>query len=81
VAFHRRIGEFSAVKADVDGNVLSDAEWTARRDEFLPSDADRGFIEGLMAAQWEPGKFAGWIAPPKVGIDNKPGDFEYVKLA
>ena len=25
--------------------------------------------------------FAGWIAPPRVGIDNKPGDFEYVKLA
>ena len=29
----------------------------------------------------EPGKFADWIAPPKVGIDNKPGDFEYVKIA
>ena len=29
----------------------------------------------------ERGKFANWIAPPKVGIDNKPGDFEYVKLA
>ncbi len=29
----------------------------------------------------EPGKFANWIAPPKVGIDNKPGDFEYVKIA
>ena len=29
----------------------------------------------------EPGKFASWIAPPKVGIDNKPGDFEYVKIA
>ena len=29
----------------------------------------------------EPGKFASWIAPPRVGIDNKPGDFEYVKLA
>jgi benzoyl-CoA 2,3-dioxygenase component B len=28
----------------------------------------------------EPGKFAPWIAAPKVGIDNKPGDFEYVKL-
>jgi benzoyl-CoA 2,3-dioxygenase component B len=27
------------------------------------------------------GTFAPWIAPPKVGIDNKPGDFEYVKLA
>jgi benzoyl-CoA 2,3-dioxygenase component B len=81
VAFHRRIGEFSEIHADVDGNALADAEWTARRDQFLPSAADRDFIEGLMAAQWEPGKFAGWIAPPKVGIDNKPGDFEYVKLA
>ncbi len=29
----------------------------------------------------EPGKFAGWIAPPRIGIDNKPGDFEYVKIA
>jgi benzoyl-CoA 2,3-epoxidase subunit B len=33
-----------------------------------------------MKPVYEPGKFAGWIAPPKVGIDNKPGDFEYVKL-
>jgi len=24
----------------------------------------------------EPGKFASWIAPPRVGIDNKPGDFD-----
>jgi benzoyl-CoA 2,3-dioxygenase component B len=29
----------------------------------------------------EPGQFAGWIAPPRLGIDNKPGDFEYVKIA
>ena len=34
----------------------------------------------LMAPCWEPGKFASWIAPPKVGIDNKGGDFEYVKI-
>jgi benzoyl-CoA 2,3-dioxygenase component B len=33
-----------------------------------------------MQPEWRPGKFASWIAPPKVGIDNKPGDFEYVKL-
>jgi benzoyl-CoA 2,3-dioxygenase component B len=29
----------------------------------------------------EPGQFANWIAAPKVGIDNKPGDFEYVMVA
>ena len=34
-----------------------------------------------MAPCWERGKFASWIAPPKVGIDNKAGDFEYVKVA
>jgi benzoyl-CoA 2,3-epoxidase subunit B len=81
VAFHRHIGEFAAIHADVDGNVLSDADWDARRDQFLPSAADRDFIESLMVPQYEPAKFAGWIAPPKVGIDNKPGDFEYVRLA
>jgi benzoyl-CoA 2,3-dioxygenase component B len=81
VAFHRHIGEFADIHADADGNVLADAEWEKRRDEFLPSAGDRAFIEGLMQPQYEPAKFAGWIAPPKVGIDNKPGDFEYVKIA
>jgi benzoyl-CoA 2,3-epoxidase subunit B len=81
VAFHRHIGEFSRVNADIDGNVLSPAEWTKRRTEMLPSASDREYIESLMKPQWEPGKFASWIAPPKTGIDNKPGDFEYVKIA
>ena len=81
VAFHRHIGEFSKIKADVDGNQLTDAQWAERRGDFLPSDGDRDFIESLMQPESEPGKFASWIAPPKVGIDNKPGDFEYVKIA
>jgi benzoyl-CoA 2,3-dioxygenase component B len=81
VAFHRHIGEFSRVNADIDGNVLSPAEWTERRTEILPSTSDREYIESLMKPAWEPGKFASWIAPPKTGIDNKPGDFEYVKIA
>jgi benzoyl-CoA 2,3-dioxygenase component B len=29
----------------------------------------------------EPGKFAHWIAPPRAGINGKPGDFEYVRIA
>jgi benzoyl-CoA 2,3-dioxygenase component B len=81
VAFHRHIGEFSRVNADIDGNVLSPAEWTKHRTEMLPSASDREYIESLMKPQWEPSKFASWIAPPKTGIDNKSGDFEYVKIA
>jgi len=81
VAFHRQIGEFSKVKADIDGKVLSDAEWEAKKSDFLPSDSDREFIESLMKPVFEPGQYASWIAPPKTGIDNKSGDFEYVKIA
>jgi benzoyl-CoA 2,3-dioxygenase component B len=80
-AFHRQIGEFSSIHADPDGNPMSDADWERKKNDYLPSDTDRVYIESLMQPVIEPGKFANWIAPPKVGIDNKPGDFEYVKLA
>ena len=79
-AFHRQIGVFSAIKSDPEGNVIPDAEWEAQKDDWLPSKADGDFIQSLMEPCYEPGQYAGWIAPPKVGIDNKPGDFEYVKL-
>jgi benzoyl-CoA 2,3-dioxygenase component B len=81
VAFHRHIGEFSKIKTDVSGNMLSDAEWDKRQSDFLPGSEDKDFIESLMKPQFEPARFASWIAPPKVGIDNKSGDFEYVKIA
>ena len=79
-AFHRGIGEFANVDASPDGKLLSEEEWAAGRDNWLPSKADGDFIASLMEQRTEPGAFAGWIAPPKVGIDNKPGDFEYVKI-
>ena len=80
VAFNRAIGEFAAIHADTDGRVLTDAEWAALKPSVLPDEADAAFITGLMRAETEPGRFAGWIAPPRVGIDNKQGDFEYVQI-
>lgn len=80
VAHHRQIGEFASIKADTDGNILTDAEWTARRDAFLPTAADAAFIADLMKPVHQPGEYASWIAPPKAGIDGKPGDFEYVQI-
>ena len=79
-AFHRSIGVFSAIKADPAGNIISRDEWDRRRDDWLPSASDGDYITSLMVPCYEPGEFAPWIAPPKVGIDNRPGDFEYVKL-
>jgi benzoyl-CoA 2,3-dioxygenase component B len=80
VAFHREIGEFQNIEASPDGEMLSEADWAKRKDQWLPSKADGDFIQSLMQPCWERGKFASWIAAPKVGIDNKGGDFEYVKI-
>jgi benzoyl-CoA 2,3-dioxygenase component B len=80
VAFNRAIGEFRNIEATPEGKLITKEEWTKRRDEWLPSKADGDFIASLMRPCWERGKYAGWIAAPKVGIDNKPGDFEYVKI-
>ena len=78
--FHRQIGVFAGKPIDPEGNVISDATFEAKRSEWLPSKADGDFIQSLMQPVTEAGKYASWIAPPKVGIDNKPGEFEYVKL-
>ncbi len=80
VGFHRQIGEFVGAKIDPEGNVLSEADWAANKDKWLPTKADGDYIASLMKPCWEAGKYANWIAPPKVGINNQPGDFEYVKI-
>ena len=49
--------------------------------DWLPNDDDMGFISSLMKPCHEPGKYASWIAPPRVGVNNQSGDFEYVKIA
>ena len=81
VAFNRKIGEFRDVYVTPKGIIMSPAEWAKAQDQYLPSTSDGAFIESLMKPVNEPGQFARWIAPPKIGIDNKPGDFEYVQIA
>jgi benzoyl-CoA 2,3-dioxygenase component B len=80
VAFHRQIGEFRDVRATPEGVLIDDATWNKRKGEWLPSTSDGDFIASLMSPVTETGKYANWISPPKVGIDNKAGDFEYVKI-
>ncbi len=82
--FNRRvgeyaIGEFGETRFDPQGNLISEHEWTRRRDEWLPTAADLAFVKGLMHPVVEPGKIAAWIAPPKKGINDQPFEFEYVR--
>lgn len=79
-AFNRKIGTFAGVKVSPDGRVVSEAQWQANVRNWLPSDEDRAFVASLMGRVVEPGKFAHWIAPPAVGINRQPVDFEYVRF-
>jgi len=80
-AFNRAVGEFADLNVSAGGEVMDADQWQSRRSEWLPTNADLEYILSLMQPQLAPGAFAGWIAPPRTGIDGKPGDFEYVKLA
>jgi benzoyl-CoA 2,3-dioxygenase component B len=79
--FNRATGLYAGGHFDPQGNLLSEEQWNKRRDEWLPSPADKEYINSLQAEPiFEPGKMANWIAPPKRGINGKPIDFEYVRV-
>jgi benzoyl-CoA 2,3-dioxygenase component B len=79
-AFNRRIGTLSSLRISPEGRPVSQAEWDAAVDAWLPTPADRAFVASLMGRVAEPGRFAGWIAPPAIGINRQPVDFEYVRF-
>jgi benzoyl-CoA 2,3-dioxygenase component B len=78
--FHRSLGVWAGVHTDPKGRLISDEEWRLRQGDWLPSAGDRAFVSGLMQRVTEPGKMARWIAPPEIGINNAPFDYEYVRL-
>ena len=79
--FNRRIGVYKDDHFAPDGAPVSAERFAQGLAEWLPSDAERAHVKSLMRPVYEPGKIAGWIAPPARGIDGKPAlDFEYVRL-
>jgi len=79
-AFQRAIGQFREAHFSPVGAPVSETEWRAGQDQWLPSDAERAHVVSLMQRVVEPGKFASWIAPPRRGVNGQPIDFDYVHL-
>ncbi|MBU6304349.1 MAG: benzoyl-CoA 2,3-epoxidase subunit BoxB [Betaproteobacteria bacterium] len=79
-AFNRKIGPLSSVHISPDGRVISESEWNANVDQWLATDEDRAYVASLMGRVVEPGKFANWIAPPIMGINRQPVNFDYVRF-
>jgi benzoyl-CoA 2,3-epoxidase subunit B len=78
--FRRSVGAWAGTHTDPEGNQIGTEAWHARQGDWLPSALDRAFVDSLMERVTEPGKFAGWIAPPDGGIDNLGLAYEYVRL-
>ena len=78
--FRRAIGAWANAPTDPQGKAISREEFERNMAGWIPSQDDRAFVMSLMRRVVEPGKMAGWIAPPDRGINNLPVDYEYVKL-
>ena len=77
--FNRGIGVYADHSFDLEGNLISDDEFQANLETWMPSTSDENYVKSLMKPVYEPGKMAGWIAPPRKGINGNPLDYEYVR--
>jgi len=78
--FNRKIGALAEVHVSPDGDVISDEQWRQNEDSWLPSALDREYVGSLMGRVVDVGKFANWIAPPPIGINRQPVNFEYIRF-
>jgi benzoyl-CoA 2,3-epoxidase subunit B len=79
--FRRSVGAWAGIHTDPQGKPISAEEWRAQQYDWLPSAQDQAFVGSLMQGVTEPGKFAGWIAPPDGGINNLGLAYEYVRMS
>jgi benzoyl-CoA 2,3-dioxygenase component B len=77
--FHRAVGPCAGYFFDLEGRLISEAEFKAHEAEWLPTAEERAYVKSLMHPVIERGKVASWIAPPAKGINGMPSDYEYVK--
>jgi benzoyl-CoA 2,3-epoxidase subunit B len=80
--FHRHIGLYADVSATPQGDIITKDAFEQQKDEWLPSDSDKAYVQSLMSKPiYDPKQMAHWIGAPKQGIKGRPVDFEYVRHA
>ena len=78
--FNRQQGVYAGYRFNPAGELIDEATWTKEHTNWLPTKADREYVDSCMVKVTEHGKFANYIAPPNKGPNNQPVDFEYVKF-
>ena len=77
--FHRHQGLYAGAFFNPDGDVITSEAFERGREHWLPGPTDRDYMTAIMKPVHEPGKFAGWIAPPRRGVNGREPEFEYVR--
>ena len=54
--------------------------WARQADAWLPTPDDRAQVASPVRAHYEPGEFASWIAPPGLGSNDLPVEYDYVRF-
>ena len=78
--FFRKVGTYAAHAVTPAGEIISKEAFVSRQDEWVPTATDREQVAALMQPVYEPGEFAGWIAPPAQGINEQSVEFDYVRF-
>jgi benzoyl-CoA 2,3-dioxygenase component B len=78
--FNRKVGAFAGHHVTPSGEIVDEATWARSADDWLPTPEDHARVAELMVPHYQPGDFAGWIAPPSVGINSLPVEYDYVRF-
>jgi benzoyl-CoA 2,3-dioxygenase component B len=78
--FNRGVGAFAGYFISPAGDILTEEQWRSSADDWLPTADERDRVAELMVPHHEPGEFATWLAPPPVGINDLPVEYDYVRF-
>ncbi|HKI99772.1 MAG TPA: benzoyl-CoA 2,3-epoxidase subunit BoxB [bacterium] len=76
--FNRSVGLYADQHYDPEGNPVDEAAYNKGLARWMPSQDDYDYVLQCMVPVYEPGKVAGWVAPPTRGFGSHGLDFEYV---
>jgi benzoyl-CoA 2,3-dioxygenase component B len=78
--FHREVGIYAGKHFDPEGQPITAEQWERNKARWLPTAEDQAFVRSLMTPVLGLGQIAGWIAPPRIGINGNPFEWEYVRF-
>jgi benzoyl-CoA 2,3-epoxidase subunit B len=78
--FNRKVGAYAGHHVSPDGELITADDFQRNAGAWLPTREDRTRVAALMRPHYEPGDFASWIAPPGVGINELPVEYDYVRF-